>query len=222
MRVTICELPDERSAFDGAWNRLVSHVLASRSQVVLLPEIAPDQWSVHSHRADDEALEAPGRAHDAWHQHLEHLGSALVLGSRTVEFGNESYDEGFVWDAEHGVRSVHAKLHAADKSADFIPMEVHGLRICFLLGRELLLEEEARRYGQAGVDLLAIRRPASKVSFADWFAQAQKDAELAGAHVLASHRSGKTDGHAFVIAPDGKVLGRTDRAKTFLSVELSL
>jgi hypothetical protein len=96
------------------------------------------------------------------------------------------------------------------------------LRICFLLGAELSLEDEAERYGHAGVDLLAIRRPVRKVAFGDWFAQAQKAAALAGAHVLASHRSGRADGHGFILSPDGKMLDRTDRSKAFVSLDLEL
>jgi N-carbamoylputrescine amidase len=229
MRVTICELPEERSAFDREWERMVRHVRVSGSEVVLLPDIALEQWSARLRRPNDQALAAPALAFDAWHRHLSPLASALVLGSHTVDFGNERYDEGFVWDAEHGMRSVHAKLHTAagqghlaDASADFIPMEVRGLRICFLLGAELLLEDEARRYGYAGVDLLATRRRAPQPSFDEWLAQARKDAVLARAHVLASHRSGKVDGHGFVVAPSGKVLGATEYPHSCLSFDLDV
>ena len=39
MKVTVCELPDDRQAFVSAWKELGAFVREQRSELVLLPEM---------------------------------------------------------------------------------------------------------------------------------------------------------------------------------------
>jgi predicted amidohydrolase len=229
MRVTVCELPEERSAFDTRWRDLAVHTHNSASEIVLLPAMSLDHWSTHRRSKKDPLPSAA--EHEDWNQNFSQLGAALVLGSTTVEFGNELYDAGFVWDAEHGIRSVHAKVHRAferfhevpeELLTDFIPMEVQGVSMAFLLGTELCVEAEAERYGREGVDLLATQPGKSSGPFDEWLLCAKRAAILSGAYAVSSHRAGGVDGHGYIIAPDGEVRVLTSAGQAFVTMDLSL
>ena len=44
MKVTVCEMPDDVSEFEGAWGRLARHVTRESSDLVLLPEMPFFYW----------------------------------------------------------------------------------------------------------------------------------------------------------------------------------
>jgi len=45
LRVTVCELDCEISAFEEGWSRLVAHARERSSEIVLLPEMAFAPWA---------------------------------------------------------------------------------------------------------------------------------------------------------------------------------
>lgn len=153
MIVTVCELPDERAAFGNSWTQLAEHVRKSRSGLVLLPDMAFSSWFADSGMVDAARWSQALAEHDAWERRLGELGAALVLGSRPIDFGNERYDEGFVWAADTGVRSVHARA-----THDFVPLEVDGVDIGFMIGSEMAARGE-HSYGRGEVDAHAQLRP---------------------------------------------------------------
>jgi hypothetical protein len=226
MKVTVCEFPGGRSEFDKQWGALSGHCRGDG--VVVLPPMSFEEWYAPPHRKRG-GLRNAAAVHDAWNDHLSDLSCALVVGSRTMEFGNERYDEGFVWDAEHGLRSVHARgrnpldpPQPKQLLSDFTPLEVQGIRVAFLIGAEVQAEDEVRRYGREHVDLLVIQRGLSPVPFNDWFDRTREAASWAGAYVVSSHRSGVTDGHGYVLAPDGRVLSQTTSGQAFASTDVEL
>jgi N-carbamoylputrescine amidase len=231
MRVTVCELPDERDAFEDEWRQLVEHVHTSRSQLVLLPDMPFCEWFTRA-RPDAAVWMAAVRAHDAWEQRLAELAPAAVLASRPVDFGNERYDEGFIWDIEHGLRSAHAKSRTRDENGktpwynsatpEFTPTEVNGAHVGLLIGSELWMEDVLGTYRQEGIDLLAIPRSAGASAFTEWLTHACTAALLTDAFVLSSNRSGTFGGQGWIIAPDGHVLGLTSPSEPFFSLDLSL
>lgn len=216
MIVTVCELPDDRKAFEDSWVRLGEHIKSSRSGLVVLPDMAFSPWF-----ADGAGLEASRwneavAAHNAWEHRLAELGAAVVAGSRPINFGNERYDEGFVWDAEDGIRSVHAKA-----SHDFVPLEIHGVDIGFMIDSESWARGE-RPYGRGEVDLVVMPRSTRSETFAQRLAQASAVAIETGAFALSSNRSAPFEGQGWIVAPDGSVLGTTSQAQPFVSLEINL
>jgi N-carbamoylputrescine amidase len=235
MKITVCELPDERDTFERAWTRLAEHIGREGSQLVLLPDMPFASWFAGARQFDIRVWNAAVRAHDEWERRFAELGAKYVLSSRPIDFGNERWDEGFVWDAEHGVRSVHAKSLFRNEGSvwegrwyrssfpEFVPLELdEGVLIGFLMGAELNASEEARRYGEERVDLIAIPRGANAVPFEQWREQACELARLAHAYVLASTRSGSFGGQACIIAPTGEVLGVTNASQPLLTLDIEL
>ncbi|MET0657486.1 MAG: hypothetical protein ABW110_04940 [Steroidobacteraceae bacterium] len=235
MKLTVCELPDGRDEFSTAWVRLAEFVRGEATELILLPDMPFCSWFASSRQFDVAVWNAAVRAHDAWERRLPELGTTYVLSSRPTNFGNERWDEGYVWDAEHGVRSVHAKSQFRCQQGawetewyrasfpEFVPLDLDGnLVIGFLMGAELSAVEEARRYKEEHVDVIAIPRGASVLPFDRWRDRARELAQLSSAYVLASTRSGTFGGQACIIAPSGEVMGMTSAAQPFLTLDIQL
>jgi len=84
MRVTVCELHDERNAFVRDWELLVAHVKAQRSELVLLPEMPFCSWFATTLVFDESVWQSALASHDAWHPRLVELAPAIVLSTRPV------------------------------------------------------------------------------------------------------------------------------------------
>jgi predicted amidohydrolase len=228
MRVTVCELPDPRRSFEGAWRSLVDHVAQECSDLVLLPQTPFSEWFVES-APDANVWTAAVRSHDAWEHRLPELGRALVLGTRPLDFGNERYEEAFVWDAELGIRSMHANCRPSigkngarwysEATPEFVPFEERGMLLGFLIGGELWMHSEAQQYGREGVEVIAIPR-SNGMEFSRLLEGACENAVISGAFVLSSNRAGLFGGRGWVIAPDGRVLGMTSESSPFLSLDI--
>lgn len=216
MIVTVCELPDERAAFGNSWTQLAEHVRKSRSGLVLLPDMAFSSWFADSGMVDAARWSQALAEHDAWERRLGELGAALVLGSRPIDFGNERYDEGFVWAADTGIRSVHARA-----THDFVPLEVDGVDIGFMIGSEMAARGE-HSYGRGEVDIVAMPRCTRSEQFAQRLECACAAATATGAFALSSNRSAPFEGQGWIVAPDGRVLGTTSRTQPFVSLEIDL
>lgn len=216
MIVTVCELPDDRKAFEDGWVQLAEHVRQSHSSLVLLPDMAFSPWFADSPQVEAAHWREAVTEHDAWEHRLAELGAALVLGSRPIDFGNERYDEGFVWDVDSGIRSVHAKA-----SPDFVPLEVHGVDIGFMIGSEVGSCGQPP-YGHGEVDIVAMPRCTRSAEFSQRLAHACAVATEVGAYALSSNRSAPFEGQGWIVAPDGCVLGTTSRSQPFLSLQIDL
>jgi hypothetical protein len=153
MIVTVCELPDERSAFEDCWAKLAGHVRKAGGGAVVLPGMPFSAWFTDSTPVDAARWNAAVAAHDAWEHRLAELGATLVLGSRPIDFGNERYDEGFAWAADTGVRSVHARA-----THDFVPLEIDSVDIGLLIDEEVWVRDGPQPYARGVVDIIAIPR----------------------------------------------------------------
>jgi predicted amidohydrolase len=230
MKVTVCELPAEHRAFHAAWDDAIAYVRRSGSEIVVLPRLTFDEWVVESGRRSEGVIAEAAPAQDAWNHSLARLAPSLVLGSCTIEFGNERYEEGYFWEPEVGLRSVHARACDPDDQSqysshvlsEFTPLEVRGMRVAFLIGNEVRDEAEAERYGREDVDLIVATPPANREAFTAWFDWARRAAAASRAFVVSSVRSGAKHGWSAIIDPDGEVLVRTSASDAFCSRDLDL
>lgn len=237
MKVTVCELHDDRMAFADGWQRLLAHVCAEQSELVLLPEMPFCKWFVGSRNFDTDVWEAAVRAHDEWEHSLRKLAPAAVAASRPVNFGNERYNEGFLWDADRGSRAVHAKAFLPDEeraweaswynsaTPEFSPLLLGSVSVGFLFCSELWATDEARVYGREGVHLLLTPRSTAAAAFDEWLARGRTAAVVAGAYALSSNRldeSGVFGGQGWIVDPAGEVLAITNREHPSVTMDLDL
>jgi N-carbamoylputrescine amidase len=82
VNITICELPDDRDAFDATWSSLVDHVRREHSDLVVLPEMPFAPWLAASPDFDSAAWDAAVQAHEHWLTRLPELAPAAVASSR--------------------------------------------------------------------------------------------------------------------------------------------
>ncbi len=238
VRVTVCELPDVSDPrFEGRVEGLVDHARATSADLVVLPELAFCPWlpARDPDASDrDAAWERAAEAHAEWLDRLDGLDAA-VLGSRPVVHEHRR-NEAFVHETGD-TRGVHLKSYLPDEpgfeeaswyepdDGAFDPVSCAGLAVGPLVCTDLWASHEVRRYGQAGVELLANPRVTERRTTEKWLAGARTMGVLSGAYLASSNRSGSAEGVIFggagwVTGPDGTVLARTDDDHPFATVDV--
>jgi predicted amidohydrolase len=237
MKVTVCELHEEPDALARDWEQLVAHTQMEHSDLVLLPEMPFFPWFPRGRTFNAKLWEAAVAAHDAWEGRLEELAPAAVLGSRPIDFGNERYNLGFISQQDTDLRGVHIKVCPSDQEGlwesswfhpappHFVPVEVAGVSIGFLIGMELWMMEQARIYARELVHLLVTPRATDATTLDRWRVGGRMAAFLAGAFGLSSNRvdkAGRFGGQGWIVNPDGDMLALTSGKRPFLTLEIDL
>jgi N-carbamoylputrescine amidase len=237
MRVTVCQFHDDAAGLERDWHGLVAHVRSERSDFVLLPEMPFFPWFATKRTFDAALWKAAVAAHSAWEQRLSELSPAVVASTRPIDFGNERYNEGFLWERETGSRAAHAKAYLPDEEGvweaswyqaatpDFTPVQVREAHVGFLICTELWHMEQARLYGLEQVQLLVTPRLTAEVTLEKWLAAGRVAAIVAGAFGLSSNRfaeSGLYGGRGWIVDPEGAVLALTSEEQPFVSATIDL
>ncbi len=238
IRVTVCQLNDDPEIFIQDWERLVGHVKAEGSRLVLLPEMPFHAWIAGTRTFDPAVWQASMQAHDLWQKRLSELAPALVLSTRPINQQGRRMNEGFFWTSELGYQAVHRKYYLPEEEdfweaswyqrgeGEFIPAEIDGVRIGLSICTELWFFERARAYGKRGIHLLATPRATQRGTIDKWLVGGQAAAVVSGAFSLSSNRvsgSGRPNdfgGQGWVVDPDGQVLGLTTSNQPFVTVEI--
>jgi N-carbamoylputrescine amidase len=233
LRITACELRSER--LDEDWPALVEHVVAERSDLVVLPEMGLAPWFARSREFDAARWRSAVAAHERHlAARLADVGEAAVVGAAPVERDGRRLNEGFV-AAGGRVRGAHLKYHLPDEKdfweaswyergdGRFELAEAAGARVGFLICTEMWFGNRARAYGEAGAHLLAIPRCTPSESLDRWLAGGRTAAIVAGAYAASSnHGDERFGGQGWIVSPDGDVLAVTSRARPFVTVEIDL
>ena len=236
MKVTVCEMPDDRSEFEGAWTRLARHARREGSDLLLLPEMTFYGWFCSAPKFDARVWKEAVADHRLWTARLGELGAPVVLGSRPVGRGGRRLNEGFVWTRK-GIRGVHHKNYLPNEGGfyeaswyqrgdrTFTPFQASGWKTGFMICSDLWAMAGARSYGKRGAELIAVPRCTPEASVEKWIAGGRVAAVLAGAYCLSSNRSGSRGevrfaGRGWVVDPDGRVLGLTSRGRPFVTVDI--
>jgi predicted amidohydrolase len=234
MRVTVCELPDERKAFASVWPEFVSYVKQQQSDLVLLPELPFNAWFARTPQFNaqvwQDALEAQERVMGC----VTELAPAIVLGSRLLVEEGLRLNRGFYWTPTDGFKGVHDKYYFPNEpdfyegnwfdrnQRDFTLAHVQDLSLGFLLCTEVMFNEWARFYGRQGANIIAAPRASTKHD--RWTVAPRMAAIASGAFVISSNRVDDQlfAGMGLVIGPDGDVLASTSRQIPFVTVDINL
>lgn len=235
LRVTVCALRSDSDAFTEDWPRLVEHVRAGRSDLVLLPEMGLAPWFAETVPFDSAVWQAAVERHAAWVPRLADLAPAVVLGTRPVHREGLRQNEAFVWDARSGYRPAHTKYYLPDEpgfweaswysrgDGAFTLTEAGPARVGFLVCTEMWFYQHARAYSRAGAHLIATPRCTPASTLDKWLAGGRASAVVAGAYSLSSnHGDDRFGGLGWIIDPEGRVLATTSRAQPFVTVEIDL
>lgn len=244
MKITVCQLHNERDAFAADWDRLVAHVRAQQSDFVLLPEMPFFPWFPAPREFDGGIWRAAVAAHDAWEKRLSDLTPAKVLGTRPMDFGYIRYSAGFVWKEDEGIsETLHVKSCLSNEdgawetswyekgNAEFKTALLGGTSVGMLIGLELWIAEAARAYGADGVQIVTIPRVdrsaavESGAANEEWLAGGRAAAITSGAFCVSSTRGGngnQVGGIGWILAPDGQTLAVTSSDAPFATAAVDL
>lgn len=231
MKITVCELYDGRDSFAEEWDRLVQHVRAERSALVLLPEMPFFPWFPSARHFDARTWRAAVAAHDAWEARLSELSPAIALGTRPLDYGDVRYSAGYWWNNdERIIETLHVKSRLSNEEGswettwyqpgvpDFEAATIGGFRVGMLIGPEMWIPDQAKLYGEEGARLIAAPRADrlrdSNIPIEDsaWLAGSRAAAKASGAYLISSTRTTRADGlggPAWIIDPNGRTLAIT-------------
>ena len=234
MRVTVCEMPDDREEFVAAWEKLLAHVRDQQSDLVLLPELPFYAWMATTPQFDARVWQMACKAHEAMMQRLGEISASIVLGTYPLTEGALRLNRGFYWTPMGGYQGVHDKYYLPNEEGfyercwfdrgrrDFTLARVQEIAIGFLICSEAMFNEWARSYGRQGANLIAV--PRATGGHERWVVASRMAAIASGAFVLTSNRAQDHvfGGRGLVVGPDGDVLALTSRQAPFATVVIDL
>ena len=109
IRVSVCELPDNRINFELAWPALIQHVQFVESELVVLPELPASAWFGHHAAFDQLIWDEVEAEHDELIARMPEFGSATVVGSRAATVDGRRLNLAFVCYRDTGLVDLHAK-----------------------------------------------------------------------------------------------------------------
>jgi N-carbamoylputrescine amidase len=241
MKVTVCELSNERAELQDQWPALVDHCTREHSELVLLPEMPFSPWLAGRHDPDQTAWISAVVEHESWRNSLVDVAPAAVATTQPVTDGAFNYNEAFLWSAATGYRPVHRKYYLPNEAGfweanwyqpgpkRFDPADLDGRLAGFLICTEMWFTEHARSYAKMGIEILLAPRATGMFSTEKWVAGGRTAAVMSGAFCLSSNRSGvdasgfEWGGHGWIIEPEeGGVVARTSTQQPFLTIDLDL
>jgi predicted amidohydrolase len=234
MRVTVCEMPDDRKPFETAWEELIAYVRKQQSDLVLLPELPFYPWIATTPQFDARVWQMAQEAHEVMMQRLRELAASVVLGTHPLIEGELRLNRGFSWTPTDGYQGVHDKYYLPNEEGfyercwfdrgrrDFTLARVQNMAIGFLICSEVMFNEWARYYGRQGANILAV--PRATGGHERWVVASRMAAIASGAFVISSNRAEDHlfGGRGLVVGPDGDVLASTSSLAPFATVDIDL
>ena len=240
MQVTVCQLHNHGEQLEADWLALIEHVQKNGSELVVLPEMGLSAWLAAIDVVDQAQWLAGVAAHEGWIGRFEELAPAVVLGSRPTVVNGINHNQGFVWDIDNGLKTVHTKYYLPNEGGfweatwykrslekRFESFQAGGATAGMMLCTDIWFNEHARDYGRAGAELLVCPRATPMETVDKWIAGGRVAAVAAGAYCLSSNHAGNYPsvtmaGTGWIIDPDGEVLGVTSGERPFLTLDLDL
>ncbi|MFQ5546048.1 MAG: carbon-nitrogen hydrolase family protein [Acidiferrobacterales bacterium] len=240
MKVTVCQLHDHGEQLAADWHNLVEHVGQNASELVVLPEMGLSKWLAATDKFDQAQWLAGIAEHERWIDRFEHLAPAAVLGSRPTIVSDKNHNQGFLWDVENGLQTVHTKYYLPDEAEfweatwykrslqkRFAPFPVKEVTCGMMLCTDMWFTEHARGYARAGADLLLCPRATPTSTVDKWIAGGRVAAVMSGAFCLSSNHAGHypnvhMGGVGWVIDPEGDVVGLTSDESPFLTLDIDV
>jgi N-carbamoylputrescine amidase len=218
--------PELRPGSEG-WEVLAESVAAAGVDLLVLNELPFGPWLPQSDAFDAASFTRSVLEHDAGIAALDTLGAPAVIGTRLALVDDVRANQGFTWTHEDGLRALHTKQHVPFspgywESAWYEPapggpeiVEIAGMRVGLLICTEVMFNEHARRFGRAGVQLIAVPRATPPVTAHMFDVALQMAAVASGAYVASSNRSlaftheSLFEGRGRILNPLGETVAQT-------------
>lgn len=236
IRAAVVEAPDGLMPAGTEWDAMVRAIVAEAPDLLVMNEMPFGPWIAARPGFDSSAASAAVVAHDAGIAALAALGLPAIVTSRPVAHGDHLVNEA-VLIAGGVVTALHRKQLFPEEpgwheqqwfSGDASGYRVHdvaGVATGVLLCTELMANERARAYGQAGAELIVVPRATDRGE-GQWQIAGAMAAIVSGCYVLSANRSGQTGtgpefgGGGFAFDPQGQLLGETGEGRTVATVSI--
>lgn len=230
IKVGVCEIAPELRPGSSEWKALCRAVSREAPDLFLLSELPFGRWIAAGPAFDAGAWAESCSIHDRGLALLGELGAAVVAATRPREHARRRLNEGFVWSRQESMRAVHAKQQFPDEedyyerrwftagARTFDLTETAAIRAGFLICTEVMFNEQARRYGRAGGQVILVPRAVGDQSLGRWQVAMRMAAIVSGCYVLSSNRGGTDSrgqafgGRGWVVDPAGEVVAETSPA----------
>lgn len=234
MKVTVCELPDDREAFTPAWEEFAAYIKEQRSDLVLLPELPFSSWFARTPQFDAQVWQRVEEEHAVMMKRLPVFTPATVLGTHLVVEDGLHLNRAFAWTPAEGYQGVHDKYYFPNEEEfyernwfdrnrrDFTLARLQEMAVGFLICTEAMFNEWARHYGRQGANIIAMPRASTRHE--RWMIAPRMAAIASGAFVISSNRVDDQlfAGRGLIINPNGDVLAMTSRQTPFVTVDIDL
>lgn len=239
MKVTVCELPEASKDRLAAFDALIQHVRKEGTEFLLLPEMPFDAWLSRTQEVTLERWQEAVDTHESMVPRFAEMGATVIAGTAPIIRDGKPYNEGFVWDSENGYRGAHLKYYLPEEEEfweaswyrrgpkQFDAIDTKAGKLGFLICTEMWFTEWARHYGRQDIQLILSPRAAAG-SVDRWVTGGRAAAIMSGAFSLSSNRAGLDEhgiqwpGAAWIISPEGEILGTTSAERPFLTLDLDL
>ncbi len=239
MRVTVCQMRDDRDDFESDWMDLCAHIRSEGSDLVLLPEMPFARWFAVVRAFDASAWREALDAHRRWEQRISELTVPCVISTRPAERGATRLNEAFLVTHDSS-RGIHDKRYLPDEEGyweaswyeagdgAFDPVEIGRATIGVQICTELWMLDVSREYGRRGVGIIVVPRATPATSRERWLVGGRAGAIVSGAFCLSSNRTGVSStgdefaGLGWIIDPDGEVLAVTSDREPFVTRDIDL
>lgn len=233
MKITVCQLSDDRDRFEEEWPALIEHIQGLGSDLVLLPEMIASSWFASSPDFNAGVWNRAMKEHDSFLSSLTSLSPAIVASTRPTQLGSRRLNEGFLWDGNY--RPVHHKYYLPNQEhvweanwyhrgdGTFSLAEMNDIKMGFTICSDLWFFEHAQRYGREGADMIFVPRASLNTSLEQWLLAGRTGAIISGAFMLSSNRmSNVFGGQGWIIHPSGEVLAMTSAKEPFITLDIDL
>ncbi len=236
VRCALVEWPEGLEPSGSAWETIRQTVRAAGPDLLITSEMPFGPWMAGALRFDAELAAQAVERHERGLEALASLGVPAVISSRPVWAGHRLANEAFALEGG-AVRPLHRKRYFPEEPGWYeaswfeggrsvSPVSrVGGLAVGVLLCTDLMFNEQARHYGRAGAELIAVPRAAG-TSHATWLAAGAMAAIVSGAYLVSSNRVGSGDGEqvfggkGFAFAPDGSLVIETSATAPLVVVDI--
>jgi N-carbamoylputrescine amidase len=242
MKITVCELNDNRKIFEQDWKELHLYLENIETDLLLLPEMPFNKWLAANKEVSDQLKEESIKEHQIWVKELEDLNTKYVIYSAPELIDGKYFNTAFVFQKEKGHQRIHTKAYFPEEphfweeswfdredSVSFEAFDLGECRIGVLLCTELWFTEKSRDYGKQNVDILLCPRATGKGSVEQWINCGRTSAIISGAYCLSSNRSGigvndfQWGGIGWIAEPmTGKLLEISSTERKFVTQEIDL
>lgn len=241
MKVTVCELSNDRKEFLEDWRTLQDYLVHNKTDLLLLPEMPFYSWFVINKEVSEDVQQKSVEQHQLWIKEVEKLEAKYIVYSAPEIVGTKFYNTAFVFQRGKEHRRIHTKAlfpeenHFWEESwfdrednISFETVQLDELKIGVLMCTELWFTEKARRYGKQNADVLLCPRATGKSSVEQWLTCGKASAIISGTYCLSSNRSGFSDdfewgGTGWIIEPmTGNLLESTTPERKFVTHSINL